>query len=151
MRRFRRAGVLVLFVMIALFFPLLAPPPHRIDEAHFALIRHGMTAAEVEAIFGVPAGNYDWAVAEGSAWLDVLAQVRYLEQGNVVSLTDWSQTGAFSMRRLSEEMNVQTWTSRHGSFYFASNANGSVTCKGQLGKTRIEPPWERWWRKFTAK
>jgi hypothetical protein len=34
---------------------MLAPPPHRIDEAHFQLITEGMTGAEVEAIFGVPA------------------------------------------------------------------------------------------------
>jgi len=33
----------------------------RIDEAHFQLITEGMTEAEVEAIFGVPAGSYDWA------------------------------------------------------------------------------------------
>src|SRR5215475_126609 len=64
-RRLSQCLMIVLLATITLFFPLLASP-HRIDEAHRDLIREGLTAAEVESIFGVPAGTYDWAVAEDS-------------------------------------------------------------------------------------
>jgi hypothetical protein len=46
------------------FYPLLAPTPHRIDQAHFELIQNGLTRADVEAIFGVPPGQHDWAEPE---------------------------------------------------------------------------------------
>jgi hypothetical protein len=61
MQRLLRPTTTVLRMGTPLLYPLLAPPPHRIDEAHFQLIAEGMTEAEVEAIFGVPAGSYDSA------------------------------------------------------------------------------------------
>jgi hypothetical protein len=36
----------------------VAPPPHRINPDSFEQIRGGMTPAEVEAIIGVPPGDY---------------------------------------------------------------------------------------------
>jgi hypothetical protein len=36
----------------------LAPAPHRINRAGFEQIREGLTQAEVEAILGVPPGDY---------------------------------------------------------------------------------------------
>src|SRR5262245_6589953 len=45
-----------------------APPPHRINPESFEQIRADMTMAEVEAIVGVPPGNYasvDVAIASG--------------------------------------------------------------------------------------
>jgi hypothetical protein len=51
-----RATIVVLLIGTLFLYPLLAPPPRRIDEAHFQLITEGMTEAEVEAIYGVPAG-----------------------------------------------------------------------------------------------
>ncbi len=50
------------------FYPLLAPPAHRIDQAHFESIFPGMTRTDVESLFGVPPGEYDWAEADGPAW-----------------------------------------------------------------------------------
>jgi hypothetical protein len=42
---------------------LKSPPPkaprHRINMENFQRIKEGMTKAEVESLFGVPAGNYD--------------------------------------------------------------------------------------------
>jgi hypothetical protein len=164
--RFRRAAVLILFVVIALFFPLLAPPPHRIDEEHFALIRKGMTEAEVEAIFGVPEGSYNWAVGdpEFSLWMDVLVELEYVQQQAVIVLNErefnrefsrktrqWFTPWASWVMQRGDVRNVKTWISRHGSFYVATNSNGLVVSKGQMGKPRIEPPWQRWWRRFTAK
>jgi hypothetical protein len=35
-----------------------AGPRHRINRETIALVQEGMTEAEVEALFGVPAGNY---------------------------------------------------------------------------------------------
>jgi hypothetical protein len=61
MQRLMRSAIAVLLIGTLFLYPLLAPPPHCIDEAHFQLITEGMTEAEVEAIFGVPAGSYDWA------------------------------------------------------------------------------------------
>ena len=60
MRRYLKHGVPVgLFLLVTLFYPLLAPTPHRIDEAHFKQIRIGMTLEEVASIFGAPPGKYD--------------------------------------------------------------------------------------------
>ena len=56
MQRLMRATVVVLLVGTLVLYPLLAPPPHRIDEAHFQLITAGMIEAKMEAIFGVPGG-----------------------------------------------------------------------------------------------
>lgn len=65
MRRFISPFLLIASVVVVLgFYPLLAPTPHRIDQAHFELIKQGMAKADVEAIFGVPAGQYDWAEPE---------------------------------------------------------------------------------------
>jgi hypothetical protein len=61
MRRFSRLLLLALVAIVIGFYPLLAPTPHRIDQEHFDLIQEGMMKADVEAIFGVPAGNFDWA------------------------------------------------------------------------------------------
>jgi hypothetical protein len=162
MPRFRRAALLALFVMIALFFPILAPPPHRIDEEHLALIREGMTEADVEGIFGVPAGYYDGAVVEDvSAW-DFFEErfedhqkpvVFHLNMGE--SLVALKRVPYFIDRPIVgpavDPPVARMWVSRHGAFCIAVNATGTVCAKGQLGTTRIEPPWQRWWRKFIAK
>jgi hypothetical protein len=69
MCRWSRLILVVLIASFTLLYPLLAPPAHRIDKAHFAMIRPGMTRAEVESIFGVPSGEYDWAEAQGASWV----------------------------------------------------------------------------------
>jgi hypothetical protein len=45
MQRLMRATILLLLIGTLFLYPLLAPPPHRIDEAHFQLITEGMTEA----------------------------------------------------------------------------------------------------------
>jgi len=66
-KRIRRGLLMTLVAVVAFFYPLLAPMPHRVDETHFNLIEKGMSRAQVEAIFGVPPGEYDWAESDGSA------------------------------------------------------------------------------------
>src|SRR6266581_1418040 len=63
----RRLRWLVAIGLVGLLglYPLLAPTPHRIDRAHADLIVQGMTKEQVEAIFGVPVGQYDWAEENG--------------------------------------------------------------------------------------
>jgi hypothetical protein len=47
MQRIMRATTVVLLIGTLFLYPLLAPPPHRIDEAHFQLITEGMTEADL--------------------------------------------------------------------------------------------------------
>jgi hypothetical protein len=61
MRNWLRLFSAVALVCLLGLYPILAPPAHRIDQAHADLIVQGMTKEQVEAIFGVPAGEYDWA------------------------------------------------------------------------------------------
>jgi hypothetical protein len=62
MRNRRRVLVLVMLAAAGLAgyvgWLWLAIPPHRINVATFRGIQHGMTLAEVEAILGVPPGDY---------------------------------------------------------------------------------------------
>src|SRR5262245_44743117 len=67
MRWPRRLIALFLISLLGLY-PLLAPPPHRIDQAHCDLIKKGMTKDEVESIFGVPPGEYDFAEQKFSGY-----------------------------------------------------------------------------------
>jgi hypothetical protein len=64
MRRWKQLLLALLIASITFFYPLLAPTPHRIAQAHADLIIAGMTKEQVEAIFGVPEGSYDWAEHE---------------------------------------------------------------------------------------
>src|SRR5262245_36823777 len=61
-----RSRIVLIVVLTGLLglYPLLAPPPHRIDQSHANLIKKGMSREQVEAIFGVPPGDCDWAEAE---------------------------------------------------------------------------------------
>src|SRR5262245_24874963 len=67
MRRCRKIVLVGAVVAVSFLYPLLAPTAHRIDRAHFDLIKDGLTRTDVEAIFGVPPGEYDWAEQDGSA------------------------------------------------------------------------------------
>ena len=59
--RWPRRLIALFLVGVLGLYPLLAPPPHRIDKAHCDLIKEGMTKDEVESIFGAPPGEYDFA------------------------------------------------------------------------------------------
>jgi hypothetical protein len=89
--------ILALFVSITLFVPLLAPLPHRIDAEHFCLIGKGMIEGDVEAIFGVSAGYYDYAVIDGSP-----TGVFWVE--DAIAMHPVGSIGA------------RMWVSRHGAF-----------------------------------
>src|SRR5688572_28634593 len=120
-RRIARTALLLAVAGILFFYPLIAPPAHRIDESHLAMVRPGMTEADVEGIFGVPPGEYDWAVANdaGAIWLDLAIQspwsapkqyrytVTMLRAGDLdLAVNSWTRADYYT----------RTWTSRHGAF-----------------------------------
>jgi hypothetical protein len=159
MRRLPRGALLALVVAVALLYPLLAPTPHRIDEAHFKLIAIGMTEAEVEAVFGVPSGAYDWAVQGEEVWLDVMTLIDWgHDQGIKLNVNQPGFTATITVPRLGNssfgrhvrDPLFKPWLSRHGAFVVSFDADGRVTGTGNWGKTRIEPPWTKWWRKVVG-
>jgi hypothetical protein len=149
MRHHLRHLALALLICMAFVYPLLAPAPHRIDEKHYRLIRPGMTEAEVEAIFGVPAGAYDWAVADAIslAILSDLEKKLHLE-------AEWHARRHPEQRpaQASGRPTVKTWTSRHGVFGFGFDRHGKIAMTGAGAeiRVRIEYPWRRWWRQLAG-
>jgi len=138
MQRLMRATAVVLLIATLLLYPLLAPPRHRIDKAHCQLITEGMTEAEVEAIFGVPAGSYDWARPKMEAiYLLALAKARLEIEAHFERLSDGHET--------------QRWISRHGAFHVAFDQHRRVVSTHHIGLTDIEFPWRGWWQKLTRK
>jgi hypothetical protein len=138
--------------IVILFYPLLAPTPHRIDSAHFARVQEGMTEAEVEAIFGVPAGAYGWAVPDDDsrysfqmAILDALLVAR-LEEVRVDG-GEATQRGVQFLRSV-WPTTTRTWTSRSGSITIGFNDDGRICMRGSWQTTHLEPPWQRWWQKL---
>ena len=137
-----RIVVLVLLTAVACAYPLVAPTPHRIDEAHCERIANGMTRAEVEAIFGVPPGRYDWAeespaelwvISDGTASTLLIGEI-YLDHPR-------------DSRGLHTRMG---WISRHGAFTVVFNHEGRVEWKHR-NDSKIVPPWQRWWEKLRKK
>jgi hypothetical protein len=153
MNRLGRRTALALFVLTTFFYPLLAPPPHRIDAAHFQLIQPGMTEADVEAILGVPAGGYDWVVQDDDMRIEVLVPI----DGGIftVAPTDqlaFSGTTMFISSRHGPNPTFKTWHSRHGVFYVGFNEQGRVAATGSgWGSDRLRPFWRVWWEKMTGK
>jgi hypothetical protein len=144
MRRFSRLLLLALVVAVAGVYPLLAPTPHRIDQAHFDLIEPRMTVGHVEAIFGVPAGSYDWA--EQHPYLIVMID----DFSHSLGLPAAAPPGQllWDGRWIGESREPvlwQTWICRHGAFTVGFDSQGEVLRKQQNG-TRIVPPWQRWWK-----
>ena len=141
MRTWRRLSIAGLLICLLGLYPLLAPPAHRIDKAHFELIQKGMTLAEVESIFGQPAGEYDWAMVDG-VW-----GVAFSPDGRRL----WATTKAryYTTVFLHSGNTDKTWTSRHGTctIWFDENlrVSGGLT---SWGSTRVEPPWLKWWKKW---
>ena len=169
MRKWLRLLIAALLVGLLGFYPLLAPPIHRIDKAHAELIKHGMTYAEVETIFGQPPGNYDWAVADQG-----VIRLWYVATGASVNTTNttfaigaagsntlWADGTLTSLARQRQARyvttlflastggNTKTWTSRHGTctVFFDNDGlvSGTIT---EWGNTRVEPPWRNWWKKW---
>jgi len=170
MRKWLRLLIAALLVGLLGFYPLLAPPIHRIDKAHAELIKHGMTYAEVETIFGQPPGNYDWAVADNGVirlWdvatgrplnttngvfaIGASGGHTFCSDGTVTALVRQKQaqevTSVFLGRSLGT--NTKTWISRHGMCTVLFDQHGRVC--GTItdwGNTRVEPPWSKWWQKW---
>ena len=136
MRRSKlRVLVPLVTVTVVFAFPLLAPTPHRIDQAHFGLIQAGMSRADVEAIFGVPPGQYGWAEQSPPAsWVaifDGTASTLWIDEKIKPFLVGWTR-------------DVVCWVSPHGAFAINFDAQGRVRWKSS-GESRIVPPWQRWW------
>jgi hypothetical protein len=149
-RAWNRILLAALIVLITFLYPLLAPTPHRIDQAHADLIVQGMTKDQVEAIFGVPAGAYDWAEPDSVGpfiWLDFegdgFADVLVHSNGGGATL---SPVLVWNPRRTS-----LTWTSRHGSFTLWFDINEQVVNNNAMTEVRIVPPWQRWWNRYWKK
>ena len=171
MRKWLRLLIAALLAGLVGFYPLLAPPVHRIDKHHAELVRQGMTFADVEAIFGQPPGNYDWAVADHGVirlW-DVAKGAAFNKKGYVVlgmdagiSNTLWTEVAATGRGRRQQAQyvttlflgmptggNTKTWTSRHGTCTVWFDGDGRVAgTVTDWGNTRIEPPWRKWWKKW---
>jgi outer membrane protein assembly factor BamE (lipoprotein component of BamABCDE complex) len=133
----RRVLLLSLVAGIAFFYPLLAPPPHRIDPAHFELIKNGMTAVDVAAILGAPPGHYDGAEPDYEQlhfyrFKRAIRQMRY----QAASIRLWGFDGDF------DRVTSAQWVSRHGVFTIYFDSDGTVRSK-QSGEARVVPPWER--------
>jgi hypothetical protein len=151
MHRFSRLLLLALLALVTGFFPLLAPTPHRIDQVHFELIQAGMTKSQVEAIFGVPCGQYDWAEAEPPAlWSGSFSLlsgdrlfVSYPASGNLGSLGVIDFVGFYTAS--------ERWVSRHGEFVIHFDGDDRVVGKGGDGGVRIVPPWQRWWKAISER
>jgi hypothetical protein len=149
MRRLSRLLLLALLVSVLGLYPLLAPPAHRIDQTHFDLIRVGMDKAEVEAIFGVPSGEYDWAEPASPYIWDMLyfdrVHVAYERAFNLKLAQAVALEWDVRFMRLPETVR-ETWTSKHGAFTVLFDHDQCViSMTGERG-VRIVPPWQRWWK-----
>lgn len=163
-KRLRWLVALALVGLLGLY-PLLAPTPHRINQAHADLITQGMTKDQVEAIFGVPAGQYDWA-EEGGHERFFLAYLRLIEveashriklaakpRKALVAQDDSDDEvviGALREFRVPFQTSL-TWTSRHGSFMFWFDENECVVSANSWTEVRTVPPWQRWWKTIWKK
>ena len=151
MRKWPRLLIAGLIVGLLGLYPLLAPPAHRIDQAHRDLIVSGMTRQEVESIFGVPAGEYDWAERqESTALLSYkLALQRYVQKIHYVTLEKSVLPGVIHAERYARTPRTSAvWTSRNGSFTVRLDADGRVASTDARAEVRIVPPWSKWWKNW---
>lgn len=130
--RFSRALLATLIASITFFYPLLAPVPHRIDQAHFESIPYGMTQEEVEAIFGVPPGKYDCAERDGGP--DMILHT-------MSAAIEWFEF----------ENEALTWSSRYGSFAIRFDRQNRVRSTRSWTKMRRVPFWPTLWEKMIGK
>ena len=150
MRNWSRTMLGCTLVAVLGLYPLLAPPAHRIDQAHAARIVNGMTMDQVEAIFGVPAGGYDWA--EPKANMLVLIDIDFLGAIQFVGaplVPDEPTVDLHFPNRVAAWSGGPSWswTSRHGFFSVAFDPQGRVVSTGMSDEVRIVPPWWAWWQK----
>ena len=137
-----RAVLAFLLVGVLGIYPMLAPA-HCIDAARFELIRPGMTRAEVESIFGVPPGEYDWAEEDIEKLIRKAFTVNVPPQGFVTKFGSGSSQdlNTFLLQEKSD-----SWTSRHGQYTVWYGSDGRVTSMNSHPLVAIVPPWQRFWR-----
>jgi hypothetical protein len=155
MRRGSRALLLVATGAVGFLYPLLAPTAHRIDAEHGDRIKAGMTRPEVEAIFGVPAGRYDWAEPDDAAFQYYLTFMRLARiqtqegavqlRGEISGLQVDRGTQFLTAMRL-DVAREASWVSRHGAFAVSFDDDDRVVSSSRRGGVRIVPPWQSWWR-----
>jgi hypothetical protein len=168
-RRCSRGLLVALLLMILFFFPMLAPPVHRIDSDHFALIRNGMSLDEVELILGVPAGRYDWAVPKSrsiviwdsfstdnvpnftltSTTFPLTIDASQVSATAIVTAVDFDSDGMPDLVIAGSRVGRQVrWISRHGAGTIWFDEQRRVIGKSSWGETSIEPPWHNWRKWF---
>ena len=152
-RRWNRMLLAALIASIAFLYPLLAPTPHRIDPGHFELIVAGMTKEQVEAIFGVPAGQYDWAEDDSQPRLHFYFRLRQVEYMLLAANSEYRNdtTHATFRGRAAGPQSEVTWTSRHGSLYAWLDDDDRVVSTHVSTQVRVTPPWQRWWNQYWKK
>ena len=105
-----------------------------------------MTEAEVEAIFGVPAGGYDSAVQDKQMQIRALIPTpAEIDDKIPVDQLAFSGTVIFVSPRHGPT-HFKSWFSRHGVFHVAFDQEGRVAATGGWGKTEVTPPWQRLWQ-----
>jgi hypothetical protein len=110
-----------------------------------------MTEAEVEAIFGVPAGGYDSAVQNKQMQINVLIPTPDdIDDKIPVDQLAFSGQVMFISKRHGPT-HFKSWFSRHGVFHVAFDQEGLVAATGSWGKTEVTPPWQRLWQKLFGK
>jgi hypothetical protein len=154
-RAWSRILVAALTIGLVGLYPLLAPTPHRIDPAHFDLITKGMTKDQVEAIFGVPAGRYDWAEDDGHAQYRVYFRlIQSMREARPTSGDDVESKAFHKVFREVHSRGPQTqltWTSRHGSLAAWFDQDDRVVSTHVSTEVRVTPPWQRWWSRYWKK
>jgi hypothetical protein len=166
MRRFWKLALLaMLLVGITFFYPLLAPIHHRIEPAHFQLIRDGMTLQQVEAILGAPPGEYG-AKSDGRIARHLLPTMYDAQQ-----IAAWRQKLSEIARqrdgRPSPELEyllpmhppplgvdwqrVRTWASPRGTISVGLGQEDRIYLLHSSTDVRIVPPWQDWWNRYWKK
>jgi hypothetical protein len=104
-----------------------------------------MTKQQVEAIFGVPDGSYDWAEPDG---LSSLAMLFDVDKDGFPDVFVYHGGGATNLTPYLgwPHRSNRTWTSQHGSFTVWFDINEHVVGIDAATEVRIVPPWQRWWR-----
>jgi hypothetical protein len=159
--RFGRGLLVALLLMILFFYPMLAPPVHRIDSDHYALIRNGMSLDEVELILGVPAGHYDWAVPTPRPVLlggllftnDLVTSTSFaltiderpVSETMLGRAADFGTDGMLHLVIIDSSVGRElSWISRHGTGTVWFDEHWRVVGKSGWGETSREPPWHNW-------
>jgi hypothetical protein len=146
--------LLLALVLIGLLglYPALAPVPHRIDEQHYKLIQTDMTREQVEAIFGIGPGVYDWAEPEPNtrmthySYVLVPRRKQHTLDKLVATKADYVYQRASALDPRAHGLLgwSRTWTSRHGSFTIWFDDLDLVVNRSSES-VRVVQPWQRWW------